>query len=76
MPIYRLEAARLGREHLSQWRCSALRSAGWVVLTTAGCAVGLALLDSSDQPLAAKLFSGLWNAVNLVTEGTGSDLES
>ena len=36
-------------------------------VTLAVCALGLVALDSSGQPLSAKLFRGMWNALNLVT---------
>ncbi len=44
-----------------------LHIVGLLLLTLAVCAIGLIALDSSGQPLPAKLFRGLWNALNLVT---------
>ena len=47
-----------------------------VARSAGACAIGLIALDSSDQPLPAKLFRGLWNALNLITTlGDFTDLE-
>ena len=44
-----------------------LHIVGLLLVTLAVCAIGLIALDSSGQPLPAKMFRGLWNALNLVT---------
>ena len=44
-----------------------LHIVGLLLVTLAVCAIGLIALDSSGQPLLAKMFRGLWNALNLVT---------
>ena len=44
-----------------------LHIVGLLLVTLAVCAIGLTALDSSGQPLPAKMFRGVWNALNLVT---------
>ena len=44
-----------------------LHVVGLLLVTLAVCALGLTALDTSGQPLPAKLFRGMWNALNLVT---------
>ena len=67
MPIYRVMEPRVGRLHLQEWRRRVLHIVGLLLVTLAVCAIGLIALDSSGQPLPAKMFRGLWNALNLVT---------
>ena len=67
MPIYRQVESRLGRQHMKEWRRRAVHACGLLLLILAACSGGLAVLDSSNVPFPAKLFRGLWNAVNLVT---------
>ena len=67
MPIYRVMELRVGRLHMQEWRRRVLHIVGLLLLTLAACAIGLIALDSSGQPLHAKMFRGLWNALNLVT---------
>jgi voltage-gated potassium channel len=67
MPIYRVLEPQLGRLHMREWRGRLLRTVGLLLVTLAACAIGLIALDSSGQPLAAKIFRGMWNALNLVT---------
>ena len=52
---------------MREWRRRLLRTVGLLLVTLAACAIGLAALDASGQPLPAKLFRGMWNALNLVT---------
>ena len=52
---------------MQQWRRGVLHTIGLLMFGLVVCAAGMILLDSSDQPLQAKLFRGLWNALNLVT---------
>ena len=67
MPIYRVVEPELGRLYMREWRRRLLGTVGLLLVTVAACAIGLVALDSSGQPLPAKLFRGLWNALNLVT---------
>ena len=67
MPIYRVLEAEFGRLHLREWRLRLLRTVGLLLVTLAACTIGLVALDSSGQPLSAKMFRGMWNALNLVT---------
>src|SRR5438552_19209545 len=67
MPIYRVTEPQVGRLHMQEWRRRVLHIVGLLVVTLAMCAIGLIALDSSGQPLPAKTFRGLWNALNLVT---------
>ena len=67
MPIYRVMEPRVGELHLQEWRRRVLHIVGLLLVTLAVCAIGLIALDSSGQPLPAKMFRGLWNALNLVT---------
>jgi voltage-gated potassium channel len=49
---------------------------GLLLATLAACAIGLAALDSSGEPWPAKMFRGVWNALNLITTlGDLSDLD-
>ena len=67
MPIYRVVEPHVGVRHLREWRRRVLRTVALLLGTLAVCAVGMTLLDNSGQLLPAKLFRGLWNALNLVT---------
>ena len=58
---------RVGRLHMQEWRRRVLHIVGLLLMTLAVCAIGLIALDSSGQPLPAKMFRGLWNALNLIT---------
>ena len=76
MPIYRVVEPRVGRLHMQEWRRRVLHIVGLLLMTLAACAIGLIALDSSGQPLPAKIFRGVWNALNLVTTlGDLSDLD-
>jgi len=76
MPIYRVMDLRVGRRRMQEWRRRVLHIVGLLLLTLAACAIGLIALDTSGQPLHAKIFRGLWNALNLVTTlGDLSDLD-
>ena len=67
MPIYRVVEPRVGRLHMHEWRRRVLHTVGLLVVTLGLCAIGLIALDSSGQSLPAKMFRGVWNALNLVT---------
>ena len=76
MPIYRVMEPRVGRLHMQEWQRRVLHIVGLLLVTLAVCAIGLIALDSSGQPLPAKMFRGVWNALNLVTTlGDLSDLD-
>ena len=76
MPIYRVMEPRVGELHLQEWRRRVLHIVGLLLVTLAVCAIGLIALDSSGQPLPAKMFRGLWNALNLITTlGDLTDLD-
>jgi voltage-gated potassium channel len=67
LTIYRFIEPRIGRARLSQWRWGALRVLLLLALIIVLSAVGLALLDNSENEVRHKLLLGLWNAVNLVS---------
>ena len=67
MSIYRVIEPRLGRLRLTEWRRRAARVFGLLGLVLLFCAVGLALLDNSNEPAYLKFLQGMWNALNLVT---------
>jgi voltage-gated potassium channel len=67
MPIYRVMQPGVGGLHMREWRRRVLHTVGLLLLVLAGCAVGLIVLDTSTQLLPAKIFRGLWNALNLIT---------
>jgi len=76
MPIYRVVEPRISRLHRQERRRRVLHVVGLLLVTLAVCALGLTALDTSGQPLPAKLFRGMWNALNLVTTlGDLSDLD-
>ena len=76
MPIYRVMDLRVGRRRMQEWRRRVLHIVGLLLLTLAACAIGLIALDTSGQELHAKIFRGLWNALNLITTlGDLSDLD-
>lgn len=52
---------------MREWRRRVLRTVGLLLVTLAACATGLIALDSSGELSTAKVFRGLWNALNLVT---------
>jgi hypothetical protein len=56
MPIYRVVEPRVGRLHMQEWRRRVLHTVTCAFVTLALCAIGLIALDSSAQPLTAKLF--------------------
>jgi voltage-gated potassium channel len=66
MPIYRVIEGS-GALHSREWRRRVLHTVGLLFVVLAVCAIGLIALDSSTQALPAKLYRGLWNALNLVT---------
>src|SRR5271163_1267505 len=67
MPIYRVLEPRLGSVHIREWRRRVLHTVALLLLVLAACAIGMIALDISNLPWSAKVFRGLWNALNLVT---------
>ena len=61
---------------MQEWRRRVWHIVGLLLATLAVCAFGLVALDTSGQPLSAKMFRGVWNALNLITTlGDLSDLD-
>jgi voltage-gated potassium channel len=67
VPIYRVFEPRTSRRRVQEWRRRVAHIACLLLLTVAVCAIGMIVLDSTDRPLPAKMFRGIWNAFNLVT---------
>ncbi len=67
MAVYRVLESGLGELRVKQWRRSALRTLGLLVAALAACAIGLTLLDSSNEPFQTGIVTGIWNAANLLT---------
>jgi voltage-gated potassium channel len=67
MAIYRVAESELGKLRVRQWRRSALRTMGLLLAALTACAVGLTVLDSSNEPFAQGIYTGIWNAANLLT---------
>jgi voltage-gated potassium channel len=67
MPIFRVVEPRVGVRHLQEWRRRVLRAVALLLGTLAVCAIGMMVLDNSGELMPARVFRGLWNALNLVT---------
>jgi voltage-gated potassium channel len=67
MWIYRVDEPRLGAIRICEWRRRARHTIGLLALLLGGAATGLVLLDQSNAPFPKKVFTALWNGVNLVT---------
>ncbi|MBE2260294.1 MAG: NAD-binding protein [Rhodobacteraceae bacterium] len=67
MATYKEDVYQQSKEYQRQWRRSAFRSAGLVLLTLVVCTVGLAALDDSHEAVGPKLLDGLWNTMNMIT---------
>jgi len=67
MWIFHVDEPRLGRIRIREWRRSARHTIGLLLLLLGGATIGLVALDESKTSFANKLFSGLWDGVNLVT---------
>jgi len=67
MWIFRVDEPRLGRIRVREWRRRARHTVGLLVLLLGGATAGLVVLDQSNSSFASKVFTGLWDGVNLVT---------
>jgi voltage-gated potassium channel len=67
MWVYRVDEPRLGVVRIREWRRRARHTIALLVLLLGGAAAGLVLLDQSDASLPEKIFTALWDGVNLVT---------
>lgn len=67
MWIFRVDEPRLGAIRVREWRRRAGHTIGLLVLLLGGASTGLVLLDQSNNAFPDKLFSALWDGVNLVT---------
>jgi voltage-gated potassium channel Kch len=67
MWIFRVDEPRLGVIRVREWHRRVRHTIGLLVLLLGGAATGLVLLDQSRTSLSNKLFTALWNGVNLVT---------
>ncbi|MGU7784288.1 potassium channel family protein [Burkholderia sp. PU8-34] len=67
MWIYRVAEPRLGVIRMREWRRRARHAVGLLALLLVCSATGLVLLDQSDTSLPNKIFTALWDGVNLVT---------
>lgn len=76
MAIYHVEEPHLGAVRMREWRRRAFHTVGLLMLVLAFATTGLALLDRSHNPLDTKVFTAIWNGVNLVTTlGDFSDFD-
>jgi voltage-gated potassium channel len=67
MWVFRVDEPRLGRIRMREWRRRAGHTVGLLVLLLGGATVGLVALDQSDASFLKKVFTALWDGVNLVT---------
>jgi voltage-gated potassium channel len=67
MEMYRIEEPRLGGLRIKEWRRRAHFAVGLLLLVLLGSALGIGLLDHSDAPLSTKMFTAVWDAVNLIS---------
>ncbi|WP_028218960.1 potassium channel family protein [Paraburkholderia oxyphila] len=65
--MYRVEDPQIGKQHFREWRRRARRTLGMLLLVMVGTSLGVALLDSSKTPVSSKLFTAVWDSMNLVT---------
>jgi voltage-gated potassium channel len=77
MPIYRVQEAGFGQLHRREWRRRVFHTVGLLFVVLTVCAIGLIALDTTSLLFPAKIFRGIWNALNLITtlgEFTSLDL--
>jgi voltage-gated potassium channel len=67
MLIFRVDEPRIGVMRIREWRRRVRHTVGLLALLVGVTTCGLVLLDQSNAPATSKLFTALWNGVNLVT---------
>lgn len=67
MWIFRVDESRLGASRIREWRRRVRHTIGLLLLLLGGAAIGLVALDESRTSLPTKVFTALWDGVNLVT---------
>ncbi|KAG8149733.1 potassium channel family protein [Burkholderia catarinensis] len=67
MWIFRVDEPRLGVIRIREWRRRARHTIGLLVLLLVAAATGLIFLDRSSASFPDKMFTALWDGVNLVT---------
>ncbi|KDB08243.1 TrkA-N domain protein [Burkholderia sp. lig30] len=67
MWIYRVDEPRLGRIRIREWRRHVRHTIGLLLLLLGAAAIGLIVLDRSNTSLPDKMFTAVWDGVNLVT---------
>ncbi|WP_205192519.1 MULTISPECIES: NAD(P)-binding protein [Burkholderiaceae] len=67
MWIFRVDEPRLGGIRIREWRRRARNTINLLVLLMGGTTIGLVVLDQSSSPFPDKLFTAVWNGVNLIT---------
>lgn len=67
MWIFRVDEPRLGVIRIREWRRRARYTISLLVLLLCGTATGLVALDQSNTSFPNKMFTALWDGVNLVT---------
>ncbi|QBR02382.1 potassium transporter TrkA [Paraburkholderia pallida] len=65
--MYRVAEPRLGVVRIREWRRRAHHTIGLLVLLLVVATTGLVVLDRSPASFFDKVFTGLWDGVNLVT---------
>jgi voltage-gated potassium channel Kch len=67
MWIFRVDEPRLGVIRIREWRRRWHHTIGLLLLLLGSTAIGLVVLDESNTPFPNKMFTALWDGVNLVT---------
>lgn len=67
MPIYRINYIRRAQQDARNRRLQLIRLSSLFAIILLATALGLAVLDPTNNPLPTKFFDALWNATNLVT---------
>ncbi|MFC0402300.1 potassium channel family protein [Paraburkholderia rhizosphaerae] len=76
MWIYRVNEPRLGAVRVREWRRRARHAVALLLLSLVVSTTGLVLLDESNAPFGKRLFTAMWDAVNLTTTlGDFSDFD-
>jgi len=67
MSIYRVNEPRLGAVRVREWRRRARHAIALLMLLLVATTTGLMLLDQSNAPFGKRLFTAVWDAINLTT---------